>query len=156
MKPKLKAIPEIQIIPVDRAQSNPQALPSDPRDLRELRIEEFLQARSLAPRTQKAYRQDFQQFLNWSDQAWAEITPRQIAQFKAHLMQTDLETAQRVLSDATVRRVLGTLKNFLGWMTRSRYRDLLILAAKPGRNNTTDESLVCVSFPAQCGRTAQL
>lgn len=121
MKPKPKAIPEIQIIPVDRAQSKPQPLPLDPTDLRELRIEEFLQARSLAPRTQKAYRQDLQQFLDWSDQAWAEVTPRQVAQFKAHLMRMDLETERQALSDATVRRVLGTLKNFLGWMTRSRY-----------------------------------
>ena len=50
-----------------------------------------------------------------------DVTPRQVAQFKAHLLRVDLETDQRVLSDATVRRVLGTLKNFLGWMTRSRY-----------------------------------
>ncbi|MGV0027027.1 tyrosine-type recombinase/integrase [Phormidesmis priestleyi] len=121
MKPKPQAIPEIQIIPVDRAHPKPQALPSAPRDLRELRIEEFLQARSIASRTQKAYRQDLQQFLDWSDQSWAEISPRQVAQFKAHLMRKELETDQRVLSDATVRRVLGTVKNFFGWMTRSRY-----------------------------------
>jgi len=121
LKPKLRVIPDIQIIPVDRAQSKPQTLPLDPTDLRELRVEEFLQARSLASRTQKAYRQDLQQFMDWSDRPWAEITPRQVAQFKAHLIRTDLESERRVLSDATVRRVLGTLKNFLGWMARSRY-----------------------------------
>ncbi|KAM3091000.1 tyrosine-type recombinase/integrase, partial [Phormidesmis sp. 146-12] len=118
LKSMPRAIPEIQITPV--AQGQKPELPS-PTDLREVRVEEFLQARSLAPRTQKAYRQDLQQFLDWSDQSWAEISPRQIAQFKAHLLRKDLETDQRVLSDATVRRVLGTVKNFLGWMTRSRY-----------------------------------
>ncbi|KAM3090912.1 hypothetical protein ACKFKF_34040 [Phormidesmis sp. 146-12] len=49
------------------------------------------------------------------------MTPHQVAQFKTHLLRVDLETDRRVLSDATVRRVLGTLKNSLGWMTRVRY-----------------------------------
>ena len=93
----------------------------DLTNLREERVKEFLQARSLAPKSQKAYRQDLQCFLNWTDKGWAEVTPRQIAQFKAHLMRKDLETGRRSLSDATVRRVLGTLKNFYGWMVRSRY-----------------------------------
>ncbi len=98
------------------------AIPSsEPVQLRSLRVEEFLQARSLAPKSQKAYRQDLRCFLNWTDKGWAEVTPRQIAQFKAHLMRRDVETTQRELSDATVRRVLGTLKNFYGWMVRSRY-----------------------------------
>jgi integrase/recombinase XerD len=114
-------IPEIQILPVRREPLHTEKSVSEPSDLRELRIEEFLQARSLAPRTQNAYRQDLQQFLNWSDRSWASVTPRQVAQFKAHLMRTDGETNQRVLSDATVRRVLGTVKNFFGWMMRSRY-----------------------------------
>jgi len=121
LESKSRAIPEIQIIPVRRESLQPENSLSEPTDLRELRVEEFLQARSLSPKTQKAYRQDLQQFLNWSSQSWANVTPRQIAQFKAHLMRTDLETKQRVLSDATVRRVLGTVKNFFGWMTRSRY-----------------------------------
>ena len=93
----------------------------DLTDLREERVKEFLQARSLAPKSQKAYRQDLQYFLNWTDKRWAEITPRQIAQFKAYLMRQDLETGKRSLSDATVRRILGTLKNFYGWLVRSRY-----------------------------------
>ena len=119
MKPKPKPIPDIQIIPVGRVHSKPE--PPSPTDLREARVEEFLQARSLSTRTQKAYRQDLQQFLDWSDRSWMDVTPRQVAQFKTHLLRVDLETDQRVLSDATVRRVLGTLKNFLGWMTRSRH-----------------------------------
>ncbi|MBM0745521.1 tyrosine-type recombinase/integrase (plasmid) [Phormidium sp. CLA17] len=93
----------------------------DLTNLREERVKEFLQARSLAPKSQKAYRQDLQCFLNWIDKGWAEVTPRQIAQFKAYLMRQDLETGRRSLSDATVRRILGTLKNFYGWMVRSRY-----------------------------------
>ena len=94
---------------------------SEPTELSKLRVDEFLQARSLAPKSQKAYRQDLQCFLNWIDKGWAEVTPRQVAQFKAHLMRQDSETGRRSLSDATVRRILGTLKNFYGWLVRSRY-----------------------------------
>jgi len=62
--------------------------------------------------SQRAYQQDLQRFLNWTEQSWAEITPRQVALFKRHLMQSDPETGNRILSDATVNRTLGTLKNF--------------------------------------------
>lgn len=119
MEFKSRAIPEIQIIPTRQVQ--PEVPAPEPADLRGLRVEEFIQARSLSTKTQKAYRQDLQQFLNWSDLSWMNVTPRQIAQFKAYLMRTDSETKQRILSDATVRRVLGTVKNFFGWMMRSRY-----------------------------------
>lgn len=90
-------------------------------DLRSARIDEYLQARSLAPKTQKAYRQDLQHFLRWTDKAWSAITPRQVTQFKTHLLRK--ENGERVLSDATVKRILGTLKAFYGWLWRSGYVD---------------------------------
>ena len=88
-------------------------------DLRASRIEEFLMARSLSQSSQKAYRQDLQAFLDWTQAPWAMVNPRLAAQFKEHLMRE--EKGQRSRSDATVRRILGTLKNFYGWMQRSRY-----------------------------------
>ena len=39
--------------------------PNEPIELRSVRVEEFLHARSLAPKSQKAYRQDLRCFLNW-------------------------------------------------------------------------------------------
>jgi integrase/recombinase XerD len=120
-----KMVPDPIVVPLQSVESKTGSTLSSTRadlpNLREERVKEFLQARSLAPKSQKAYRQDLQCFLNWIDKGWAEVTPRQIAQFKAHLMRQDLETGQRSLSDATVRRILGTLKNFYGWMVRSRY-----------------------------------
>jgi integrase/recombinase XerD len=44
-----------------------------------------------------------------------------VAQFKTHLLRTDPQSGKRSLADATVNRTLGTLKNFYGWMFRSRY-----------------------------------
>lgn len=120
-----KSIPDPIILPLQSVPKSDQAVravgPDQPVELRRLRVEEFLQARSLAPKSQKAYRQDLQSFLVWTDKAWAEVTPRQIAGFKAHLLRKEMESGRRVLSDATVRRILGTLKNFYGWMVRSRY-----------------------------------
>ncbi|MDX2239994.1 MAG: tyrosine-type recombinase/integrase [Leptolyngbyaceae cyanobacterium bins.302] len=120
-----KSIPDPIIVPLQSVPRQPQTLrqssSSGPAKLRGLRVDEFLQARSLAPKTQKAYRQDLQAFLNWTDKAWGEVTPRQIAQFKGYLLRQDEQSGQRVLSDATVRRILGTLKNFYGWLVRSRY-----------------------------------
>lgn len=56
-----------------------------------------------------------------TERNWEEVTPRIVAQFKTHLLRTDPEDGLRVLADATVSRSLGTLKNFYGWMFRSRY-----------------------------------
>jgi len=89
-------------------------------DLRSKRVDESF-SKSLAFKSQRAYQQDLQRFLNWTEQSWAEITPRQVALFKRHLMQSDPETGNRILSDATVNRTLGTLKNFYGWLFRSQY-----------------------------------
>ena len=122
------SIPDPVIVPLQPIAGLPQSdrpsQPKKPIELRTLRVEEFLQARSLAPKTQRAYCQDLQHFLNWTEKGWAEVTPRQVAQFKAHLLRQELESGQRVLSDASVRRVLGTLKNFYSWMVRSRYLNL--------------------------------
>jgi len=68
----------------------------------------------VSAKTQKAYRQDLQHFLRWTDAAWSAVTARQITQFKAHLLRK--ENGERMLSDATVKRILGTLKAFYGWL----------------------------------------
>ncbi len=84
-------------------------------DLRAIQIDEFLQARaeqakrSLSPNTLKAYRQDLQRFLEWSDKSWDTVTPRDIARFKTAL------TEQKKFAPTTVNRVLVTLGNFFRW-----------------------------------------
>jgi integrase/recombinase XerD len=90
-------------------------------ELREARIEEFLQARSLSPNSQKAYRRDLNHFLHWITIGWAAVTPRQVAQFKAHLLRVEPDTNRRVLKDSSACRILGTLKNFYGWLLQSQY-----------------------------------
>lgn len=110
-------IPDPIFIPKSQTVVAPLIAPAT--DLRDSRIDEFLVARSLSQNSQKAYRQDLKAFTDWTQAPWAMVSPRLVAQFKEHLMRE--EKGQRVRSDATVRRILGTLKNFFGWMTRSRY-----------------------------------
>lgn len=107
------------IIPVLVPLAGKSQLVSEPTVLRSCRITEFLQARALAPSSQKAYRYDLKVFTEWADVPWEAVTPRQIAQFK-HYLQREADGA-RVFSDATVCRILGTLKNFYGWLHRTGY-----------------------------------
>lgn len=146
-----KSIPDIQIVPVrPQAIAIPAvpAIQTAPRsskaaDLRSKRIEEFLMARSLAAKSKRAYQQDLQRFLDWTDKSWTEVTPRQVAQFKEHLMCSDLESNKRALSDATVNRTLGTLKNFYGWLFRSQYvsRDPTTEVDRPKLKEPTAQNL---------------
>jgi integrase/recombinase XerD len=114
----LKSVPDpilITVLPTAKPHSTPIT------ELRETRIEEFLQARSLSDNSKIAYRRDLNHFLRWITVGWAAVTPRQVAQFKAHLLRIDLETNRRVLADSSVCRILGTLKNFYGWLVKSQY-----------------------------------
>jgi integrase/recombinase XerD len=88
---------------------------SPPSELRWLRVEEFFQARSLAPNTQKAYRRELKRFLDWTDRAWSDLTPRQIAQFKAYLHGKNL-------SPNSINRALTALMSFFDWF-RAAYPD---------------------------------
>jgi integrase/recombinase XerD len=118
-KPMHEPIPDAILI-VKPSQEE-LSCPTPVIDLRQARIEEFLMARTNNPNTQRAYRQDLKAFSTWTDKPWAEATPRMVVQFKAHLMQQ--ENGKRLRSDATVRRILGTVQNFFGWMRRLRYID---------------------------------
>ena len=81
---------------------------TEPIDLRWLRVEEYFQARSLADNTQKAYKRELKRFLAWTDRAWSELTPRQIAQFKAYLQ-------GQSLSKNSINRALTALMSFFDW-----------------------------------------
>jgi integrase/recombinase XerD len=51
--------------------------------------------------------------MRWSDLAWEGVTQRQIALFKADLLE------RQQLAPTTVNRILATLKTFYGWMVNS-------------------------------------
>ena len=144
--PKISSVPEPQLI----ALAGKRVEPSDFAEIRRLRIEEFLDARSLAVNTRKAYQDDLLRFIAWTDQPWNRITPRQVTQFKTFLLRLD-DGGVRSLSDASAKRILQTLKNFLGWMTRSGYIDRdpshdvhLPKLQEPEANHLTDEQVSAI------------
>jgi integrase/recombinase XerD len=149
--PKRVDVPTPQLIQVVESAPKPKQRIAEPIALRQQRIDEFLMARSLAPKSQKAYREDLARFTCWTDAAWGNITPRLVAQYKAHLLRIDPKTQKRVLADASVLRILQTLKNFLGWMARSGYIDRdpttevsLPKLAEPEANHLTDEQVEAI------------
>jgi site-specific recombinase XerD len=78
-------------------------------------VQEFLQARSLQPKSRKAYQRDLDLFMTWTDTAWNQVTRRQVAQFKQSLLN------ERRLAPNSVNRTLQTLKSFFKWLLRSDY-----------------------------------
>jgi integrase/recombinase XerD len=119
--PKPVNVPTPQLIQIVETAPKTKQTAAEPTSLRQQRIEEFLMARSLAPKSQKAYREDLARFTAWTETAWGQVTPRIVAQYKAYLLRLDPKTQKRALADASALRILQTLKSFLGWMARSGY-----------------------------------
>ncbi len=67
---------------------------------------------SLSANSQRAYRRELARFLEWTDRSWADITPRQIAQFKFHLL-------EQGLSATSANRALAALKSFFSWLVKA-------------------------------------
>lgn len=80
-----------------------------------MKVDEFIAARSLKPKSEQAYRRNLQYFMDWTEQAWANVTRRQVAQFKQFLVQ------ERQLAPNSVNRILRTLKTFYKWLLESEY-----------------------------------
>lgn len=55
--------------------------------------------------------------MDWTQQAWGNVTRRQVAQFKQYLLQ------ERKLAPNSVNRVVRTLKTFYRWLLESEYVD---------------------------------
>jgi integrase/recombinase XerD len=84
-------------------------------DLRQARVDEFLESRSLQPKSRKAYQADLRIFMDWCDLAWADVSRRKVSQFKTFLIR------ERGLALSSVNRVLQTLKSFYRWLLLSEY-----------------------------------
>ncbi|MBD3883917.1 tyrosine-type recombinase/integrase [Phormidium tenue FACHB-886] len=113
-----RSIPEPILIPLEPSLTKPSsklAIADALTDLRQLRVQEFLQARSLQPKSCKAYQRDLQLFMDWTETTWSQVNRRQIAQFKQHLLK------EKHFAPNSVNRTLQTLKTFFKWLLRSRY-----------------------------------
>jgi integrase/recombinase XerD len=96
---------------------------ADLPDLRFERIKEFLQASNLAPNSQKAYRIELERFVAWSSKAWMDVTPREIAQFKQHLLEECKTRQGKPLSASAVNQAMTALKSFYRWFQLAGYME---------------------------------
>lgn len=114
-------LPAIHLIPrqpATRAIDSPEVT-----DLRSECIKEFLQASNLATNTQKSYRLELERFVAWSDKAWIDITPRDIARFKKYLKDECRTRQGKPLSPAAINQAITALKSFFKWFQLTGYLD---------------------------------
>jgi integrase/recombinase XerD len=104
----MSSLPAIKLIPI----SPHKASVPPPTDLRSRFLIEFFQSQSLAPKTRIAYERELKRFLDWTDKSWSAIAPRQIAQYKAHLLELGL-------AQASVNRALCAIKSFFAWLHKT-------------------------------------
>jgi len=94
-------------------EAKPQSITTD---LRQLKVEEFLRAKSLSKNSKRAYQHDLQKFMDWSKTTiWNDVSARQVGLFKEYLLE------ELKLAPTSVNRNLSTLKNFFTWMVNSEY-----------------------------------
>lgn len=115
---KPKPVLEFYSIQGDHARALKAGEP--PTDLRWLRVEEFFNAKTLAPNTKKAYSLELRRFANWTDKAWNNINSRDIASYKHYLESLQSDNG-RQLSPATVAVAMTALKSVFKWMELSYY-----------------------------------
>lgn len=103
---------------------NPKEPPPD--DLRWMRVEQWLAAKSLAPNTKRSYGKELKRFWHWVDKPWNQITTWDITCYKNYLETAtiqDPETgiSKRQLSSNSVALAVRSLKSFFGWMQQTHY-----------------------------------
>jgi integrase/recombinase XerD len=97
---------------------------SERADLRLERVKEFLNASNLASNTQKSYRLELERFIAWSDKAWIDVTPRDMASFKKYLKDECRTRQGNLLSPAAINQAITALKSFFKWFQLAGYLDL--------------------------------
>jgi integrase/recombinase XerD len=84
-------------------------------NLREQRIEQFLDLKDIAPRTRQTYAQQLRWFSDWVDKDWQTVNLNDVRRYKLYLEQ------ERQLKPNSVGLALGSLKSFYRWLMLAGY-----------------------------------
>jgi len=95
-------------------------------DLRWMKVEQWLDAKSLASNTKRAYIKELKRFWNWTDKPWNQITTWDVTRYKKHLETVTIEnpdtgTLKRQYSSNSVALAVRSLKSFFSWMNQACY-----------------------------------
>ncbi len=115
-------LPPVKLVEVGSPKSK-AAHPSDPADLRLDRVRTFLDSSNLSKNTWRAYGKELERFTQWSNKAWADVTPRDIANFKRYLINECRTPKGKPLMPASVNQAITALKSFYRWYQLSGYLD---------------------------------
>ncbi|MGV0028199.1 tyrosine-type recombinase/integrase [Phormidesmis priestleyi] len=97
-----------------------------PEDLRWMRVEQWLAAKSLAKNTKRSYIRELKRFWNWTDKPWNQVTTWDVTRYKDHLetavnQDSETNTPKRQLSSNSVALAVRSLKSFFRWMQQAHY-----------------------------------
>ncbi len=130
--PDIKVIPLLagnqKVVNTATRKGKPARIQAALRDIRWMKIQEFLNSSNLASNTRKVYERELRRFLNWTELLWGKIKPRHISQYKAYLTEEVRTDKAKPLSKSSINSAIATLKSFFGWMAQF-YPDLV--AANP-------------------------
>jgi integrase/recombinase XerD len=77
------------------------------------RVEQFLQSKALALKSQREYRRELKRFARWSGKDWEHVTGQDVAAFKGWLH-------EQGLSKASVAQAIAALKSFFTWLVAAQ------------------------------------
>lgn len=97
-----------------------------PDDLRWMRVNEWLTAKSLSPNTKRAYIKELKRFWNWTHKSWSQVTNWDVTRYKNHLETAEIQdpetdTSRRQFSSNSVALAVRSLKSFFRWMQQAHY-----------------------------------
>lgn len=117
-----KPLPPVKLVAVDFPKSK-EFSPRDPADLRLDRIRTFLDSSNLSKNSRRAYWKELERFTHWNNKAWADVTPRDIANFKRYLIDECKTPKGKPLMPSSVNQAITALKSFYHWYQLSGYMD---------------------------------
>lgn len=97
-----------------------------PNDLRWIRVEQWLAAKSLAKNTKRSYIKELKRFWNWTNKPWNQVTTWDVTCYKEHLetaliQESETDTLKRQLSPNSVALAMRSLKSFFRWLRQANY-----------------------------------
>jgi integrase/recombinase XerD len=116
------SLPPVKLVAVDSRKFK-ETRPNDPADLRLDRVRTFLDSSNLSKNTWRAYWKELERFTQWNSKAWADVTPRDIANFKRFLIDECQTPKGKPLMPASVNQAITALKSFYRWYQLSGYMD---------------------------------
>jgi integrase/recombinase XerD len=106
-------VPSVKLVVVQPQGQQQATIPL--ANLRQQRIEQFLDLKNLAVKTRKTYAQQLRWFSDWMDKDWQTVNLNEVRRYKLYLEQ------ERQLKPNSIALALSSLKSFYAWLKLAGY-----------------------------------